>query len=119
VTYGMMVHKAVNAAKILEKEGASVEIIDIRTMVPLDSNAILESVQRTNRVLIVYEDHEFAGFGAEIASQVADAAFEVLDAPVKRLAGAFTWVPFADALERTVLPQDEDVLLAMRDVLSY
>ncbi len=119
VTYGMMVHKALNAAKILEKEGLSVEVVDIRTVVPLDSETILSSVRKTSRALVLYEDHEFAGFGAEIASQIADAAFEVLDAPVKRLAGAFSWIPFADPLERAVLPQDEDVVRAMKEVLAY
>ena len=119
VTYGMMVHKAFTAAKVLEKEGLSVEVIDIRTMIPLDSDTILDSVRKTNRALVVYEDHEFGGFGSEIASQIADAAFDVLDAPVKRLAGAFSWIPFADPLERAVLPQDEDVLEAMREVLAY
>ncbi len=119
VTYGMMLHKSVTAAKILEREGFSVEVIDIRTMVPLDSETILASVRKTNRALVVYEDHEFAGFGAEIVSQITDAAFEVLDAPVKRLAGDFAWIPFADPLERAVLPQDEDVLEAMREVLAY
>ncbi len=119
VTYGMMVHKAMNAAKTLEKEDRSIEVIDIRTMVPLDSETIIRSVRKTSRVLVVYEDHEFAGFGAEIASQIADQAFEVLDAPVKRLAGKFSWIPFADPLERAVLPQDADVLNAMREVLDY
>ena len=120
VSWGMLVHKALNAAKRLEKdEGVSVEVIDIRTIVPLDSETILESVKKTNRVLVAYEDHEFIGFGAEIASQVADAAFEFLDAPVRRVAGAFTYIPFADPLEKAVLPQDEDVYRAALEVLTY
>ncbi len=120
VSWGMIVHKAMNVAKRLEKEeGISVEVLDIRTMVPLDSETILESVKKTNRVLVAYEDHEFIGFGAEIASQVADAAFEFLDAPVKRVAGAFTYIPFADPLEKAVLPQDEDVYRAAVEVLGY
>ncbi|MEZ4699603.1 MAG: dehydrogenase E1 component subunit alpha/beta [Rhodothermales bacterium] len=119
VTYGMMVHKAMAAAKTLAKEGASIEVIDIRTIVPLDSETILASVRKTNRALVIYEDHEFAGFGAEISAQIADKAFEYLDAPVRRLAGKFTPIPFADPLERAVLPQDQDVLDAMRDMLSY
>lgn len=119
VTYGMMVHKSMAAAKQLEKEGASVEVIDLRTMVPLDMETVLASVGKTGRVLVVYEDHEFVGFGSEIAAQIADKAFHVLDAPVKRLAGAFSWIPFADPLERVVLPQDEDVLEAARQVLSF
>ncbi|MDX1429693.1 MAG: transketolase C-terminal domain-containing protein, partial [Rhodothermales bacterium] len=119
VTYGMMVHKSMTAAKALAKEGHSIEVIDIRSIVPLDSDAILASVRKTGRLLVVHEDHEFIGFGAEIAAQVADRAFEVLDAPVRRLAGKFTYVPFADPLERAVLPQDDDVLEAMREILSY
>ncbi len=119
VTWGAIVYKALNVAKALEKEGVSVEIIDIRSILPFDSEAILESVRKTNRVLVAYEDHEFMGFGAEIAAQVADKTFEHLDAPVKRLAGTFNPTPYADALERDVLPQDEDVLNAARSLLSY
>lgn len=120
VTYGAMVYRALNVAKQIEKEdGASVEVIDIRSMLPLDTGAILTSVEKTNRVLVLYEDHEFMGFGAEIAAQITDRAFEHLDAPVKRVAGAFSWIPFADPLERAVLPQDEDVLRGAREVLAY
>lgn len=119
VTYGAMVYKALTAAKALEKEGASVEVIDIRSMLPLDIETILASVQKTNRTLLLYEDHEFMGFGAEIAAQIADKTFEHLDAPVKRVAGAFTYIPFADPLERAVLPQDDDVIEGARAVLNY
>lgn len=120
VTYGMMVHKSVSVARRLAREdGVSIEIIDIRTIIPLDIDTILDSVRKTNRVLVVYEDHEFAGFGAEIAAQIAARAFEYLDAPVQRVAGAFTPIPFADPLERAVLPQDEDLLRAARALLAY
>jgi 2-oxoisovalerate dehydrogenase E1 component len=120
VTWGMLVYKALSVAKLLEKEeGVSVEVIDIRTIVPLDSDSILESVKKTGRVLVAYEDHEFMGFGAEIASQIADTAFEYLDAPVRREAGAFTFIPYAHPLEKAVLPQDEDILRAAREVLEY
>ncbi len=119
VTYGAMVYKAINAAKALEKEGASVEVIDIRTMMPLDMETILGSVVKTNRAMVLYEDHEFVGFGSEIAAQIADKTFEHLDAPVKRVAGAFTYIPFADPLERAVLPQDDDVIEGARAVLGY
>lgn len=120
VTWGMLVHKAMNVSRRLEKEdGVSVEVVDIRTIVPLDSEAILASVRKTGRVLVAYEDHEFGGFGAEIAAQIADQAFEFLDAPVRRVAGAFTPIPFADPLERAVLPQDEDIHRAATEVLSY
>ena len=119
ITYGMMVHKSIAVARSLEKEGASVEIVDIRSMYPLDTASILASVRKTGRALVVYEDHEFGGFGAEISAQIADFAFADLDAPVRRLAGKFTYVPFADSLERAVLPQDQDIMEAARSILEY
>ncbi|MGB3541387.1 alpha-ketoacid dehydrogenase subunit alpha/beta [Rubrivirga sp.] len=119
VTWGAIVYKAINAAKALEKEGVSVEIIDVRSFMPFDSETVLESARKTGRVLVAYEDHEFMGFGAEIAAQISDAAFGDLDAPVKRVAGAFSSIPYADALEKAVLPQDADVLEAAREVLSF
>jgi len=119
VTYGMMVHKAMNAARVLEKEGISVEIIDLRSLLPVDMDTVLTSVQKTNRALVVYEDHEFLGYGAELAAQIADKAFAYLDAPVKRVAGKFAPIAFADPLERELLPQDEDVLLGIRHVLDF
>ncbi len=119
VTYGMMVYKSINAARTLEREGISTEILDLRTILPLDTEAILESVRKTNRLLVVYEDHEFGGFGAEIVAQISERAFRYLDAPIRRVAGAFSPVPFADPLERAVLPQDEDILSKAREVLAY
>src|SRR5690606_14371481 len=119
VTYGMMVHKSMNAARVLEKEGIQMEVIDLRTIVPLDMETVLRSVEKTNRVLVVHEDHEFGGFGGEIAAQISDRAFRLLDAPVKRLGGAFCPTPFADPLERAVLPQDEDVVRAARALVTW
>lgn len=119
VTYGLMVHKALAAAKTIEPGGKSIEVIDLRTIVPLDSETIFKSVQKTGRVLVLYEDYEFLGFGAEISAQIADRMFEHLDAPVRRVAGAFTPTPYADPLERAVLPQDKDILDAMRALLEY
>jgi len=119
VTYGLMVHKSVAVARLLQSEGVSVEIIDLRTIVPLDMATVMESVKKTNRALIVHEDHEFAGFGGEIAAQLADKAFEYLDAPVRRIAGAFAPIGFAEPLERTVLPQDDDILAAARSLIAY
>jgi len=119
VSYGMMTPKSLNAAKELNNEGVDVEVIDLRTIVPLDTETILDSVQKTNRVLVVYEDKEFIGFGAEIAAQIADDAFKYLDAPVRRVAGAFTPIPFADPLERAVLPSDENILETARDLAAF
>jgi 2-oxoisovalerate dehydrogenase E1 component len=120
ITYGMMVHKAHEVAKTLAKEdGAEVEIIDLRSITPLDTEAVLDSITKTNRALVVYEDHEHIGFGAEISAQIGDKAFEHLDAPIRRYAGAFTPIPFADALEKAVLPSNEGLLEAAREVLGY
>ncbi len=119
VTWGAIVYKALNVAKTLEKEGVSVEVIDVRSILPFDREGVLASARKTGRVLVAYEDHEFMGFGAEIAAQISDAAFGDLDAPVKRVAGAFSSIPYADALETAVLPQDDDVLAAAREVLAY
>lgn len=119
VTYGMMVHKSVAAARQLAKEGIEVEILDLRTIVPLDMASVLQSVRKTHRVLVVHEDHEFMGFGAEIASQISDTAFEYLDAPVRRLAGAFSPIPFADPLEQAVLPSEGGLTSAIRELLAY
>lgn len=119
VTYGALVYKSLTAARALEKEGVKVEVIDLRTIVPFDFDTVLHSVKKTNRVMVVHEDHEFLGFGAEVVAQIADKAFKYLDAPVKRVAGAFTPTPFADSLERVALPQDEDILREARALLQF
>ncbi|OZC04681.1 tungsten formylmethanofuran dehydrogenase [Rubricoccus marinus] len=119
VTWGALVYKALNVAKALEKEGVNVEVIDVRSFMPFDTETVLASAKKTGRVLVAYEDHEFMGFGAEIAAQISDAAFPYLDAPVKRVAGAFSHIPYADPLEKVVLPQDDDVMEGARAVLAY
>jgi 2-oxoisovalerate dehydrogenase E1 component len=119
VTYGKTVPMSLKAAKELEKEGVEVEVLDLRTIVPLDSEAIRTSVKKTNRVLVVYEDHEFIGFGSEISAQIADDAFTYLDAPVRRYAGAFSYIPFAHSLEREVLPSEDGLLDACREILAF
>ncbi len=119
VTYGALVYKSLNVARMMEKHGVSLEIIDLRTINPLDTETILESVKKTNRLLVVYEDQEFGGFGGEIVSQVADKAFTFLDAPIKRVAGKFTPIPFAEPLENYVLPQDDDILQAVEWLLEF
>lgn len=119
ITYGMMVHKALAAAKTVEKQGISVEVIDLRSLVPLDTETVLESVKKTGRALVLYEDHEFLGYGAEICAQIADRAFEYLDAPIRRVAGAFSYIPFADPLERAVLPQDKNILDGIRGLMNW
>lgn len=119
VTWGAIVYRALNAARALEKEGVSVEVVDIRSMYPLDTETILASARKTGRVLVAYEDHEFMGFGAEIAAQIQRDAFRDLDAPVMRHGGAFSSIPYADPLEEVVLPQDASVLAAARETLAY
>jgi 2-oxoisovalerate dehydrogenase E1 component len=116
ITYGMMVHKSTNAARVLEKEGISVEIIDLRTLLPVDMDTVFASVSKTNKALVVHEDHEFLGYGSELAAQISDKAFYELDAPVKRLAGKFAPIAFADSLERALLPDDDDVVQAARSL---
>jgi len=119
ITYGLMTQKSLNAARELEKDGLDVEVVDLRTIMPLDSETILESIKKTNRALVVYEDQEFIGFGAELCAQIGDDAFKYLDAPIRRVAGAFTPIPFAHSLERAVLPSDEGILEACRDLLAF
>lgn len=119
VTYGAMVEKSLRAARELEKKGGSVEVIDIRTIVPLDLETILKSVKKTGKVIVFHEDTKFMGFGAEIASQISEQAFEYLDAPVKRVAGLHIHIPFHPILEKTALPQDEWILKAADEMLKY
>jgi 2-oxoisovalerate dehydrogenase E1 component len=120
VTYGMMVSKSISAAKYLsEKENISVEIIDLRTMVPLDVDTIIESVKKTNRCIVVHEDMEFGGFGAEIIAKIIDFGFEYLDAPVTRVAAKNTPIPYAPPLENEILPQEEDIIRGIKAVVEY
>lgn len=120
VTWGAMVHTAAEAAELLATElGASVEIIDLRSILPWDERTVLTSVEKTSRVLVLHEDTLTGGFGGEIAATVAERAFEHLDAPIKRLAAPDTPVPFAPALEQEFLPQVEDVLPSLRELLDY
>ncbi len=119
VTYGYLVQKSIEAAKTLEKEGISAEIVDIRTIVPLDMEIIKSSIEKTAKVLVIHEDTQFAGFGAEIVSQISEQAFEYLDGPIRRLAAADTPVPYSAILEKTMLPQTEDIITAARDLARY
>lgn len=120
ITYGFLVHKCLAVARRLSRENQlSVEVIDLRTLMPLDSEAVLSSVQKTHRLLIVHEDHEFLGYGAEVSAQISDAGFSYLDAPVRRIGAKFSYIPYADPLERDVLPQDEDILSAARSLAVW
>jgi 2-oxoisovalerate dehydrogenase E1 component beta subunit len=117
VTWGAMVYTAEEAAKQLDD--TSVEIIDLRTVMPWDKAAVLESVRKTSKVLVLHEDTRTGGFGAEIAATLAEDAFEELDAPVKRIAAPDTPVPFSPTLEKAFIPQVEDVASALRELAEY
>lgn len=119
VTYGAMVQKSLEAAKKMEERGVSVEVIDLRTVNPLDENRILESVRKTNRLLIVHEDTLFAGFGAEIAAIVSERAFEHLDAPIMRVAALDLPVPYSPTLEDAMLPNDQKILRALDQLTTF
>lgn len=120
ITWGAIVNKTIIAARELEKDGVSIEIIDLRTIVPFDREAVFESVRKTHRVLIAHEDMTFMGFGAEIAAQIAEDCFTSLDAPVKRLGMKYAaGVPHAPALEDAILPQNRDVLRALQELLEF
>jgi len=118
VATGLMVHKALAAAAALEPEGISVEVLDPRTLAPLDRTAILRSVTRTGRAVVASEDVSTCGFGSEVAALLADQAIFFLQSPVKRVCVPDTPIPFAPALEREVIPQVEDIIAAVREVME-
>ncbi|SKC86542.1 alpha-ketoacid dehydrogenase subunit beta [Maledivibacter halophilus] len=117
VTNHLYLNKALSVAKKLDKEGIGVEVIDPRTLVPLDKNAILESLKKTGRLIIVHEAHKIGGWGAEIASMVMEEAFDYLDAPVLRLGAKHCPLPFNLGLENAVVPQEIEIEEAVRKVL--
>jgi len=120
VTYAAMVHKSLEAAEKLEKEdGLSVEVIDLRTLLPLDEDAILESVRKTNRLLIVHEDTRTGGIAGEISMRINEKAFEWLDAPILRVTALDAPVPYSPPLEDYFLPQVDDVVKAARYLAGY
>lgn len=119
VATGLMVHKALEAAARLTEEGFSAEVIDPRTIVPLDKRTILDSVKKTSRLVIVDEDYERCGFASEVAAIVADEGFNHLSAPIKRVATPNVPIPYNPNLEKQVLPDEEKIMKAMRSVLTY
>lgn len=119
IGYGASTWTALDAAEALAAEGVEAEVVDLRTLVPLDEETVLASVRRTGRVVIVHEDQETGGFGAEVAARVADRAFSWLDAPIKRVAYPDRPSPYSKVLERELLPGVGEVVEAARAVLSY
>jgi len=119
VTYGAMVQKSLEAAKKMDEKGFSVEVIDLRTMNPLDTETIVASVNKTGKVLVVHEDTLFAGFGAEIAALIARNCFESLDGPVMRVGALDTPVPYSPPLEDAMLPNERKILAALEELAAY
>ncbi len=119
ITYGAMVYFALNAAKKLAERGIEVEVVDLRTIVPLDKEAILQSVKKTNKVLVLSEDTRTSGFGAELASIIVEEAFEYLDAPIRRITAKDTPIPYSPSLEPAILPTEAQVLKGLEELAAY
>ncbi|HWR91976.1 MAG TPA: alpha-ketoacid dehydrogenase subunit beta [Desulfobacterales bacterium] len=118
VATAMMVGRALSAADKLAGDGISLEVVDPRTLSPLDEEAILNSVKKTHRLLIVHEEVKFAGSGAEIAAMVAEKAFDYLDAPIVRIGAPFTPVPFSPPLEQEFIPSEEKIIQAAKKMMG-
>jgi pyruvate/2-oxoglutarate/acetoin dehydrogenase E1 component len=119
VTYGAMVHESLKAAQRLAEEGIGVEVLDLRTLLPLDEDSIVDSVKKTNRLLVVHEDTRTGGIAGEIALRVSEKAFEWLDAPILRVTAIDTPVPYSPPLEDYFLPQVDDIVTACRYMVGY
>lgn len=119
VTYSAMVHKALEAAEQLSHEGVSVEVIDLRTLLPIDDATIVASIKKTNRVLIVHEDTRTGGMAGELSARINERCFEWLDAPVRRVCAHDVPLPYAPTLEDFVLPQTDDIVKAARWMVGY
>jgi 2-oxoisovalerate dehydrogenase E1 component beta subunit len=119
-SYGLMHHYCLSAAEKLSREGVDVEVVDLRTLRPLDRETVFKSVKKTNRALIVYEDNLTGGYGAEVAALIAEYTFVELDAPVRRLAGPdVPAVPFSYPMQEWFMPNPEKIAAAMRDLAAY
>lgn len=116
VAWSWMVQRALAAAETLAKDGIQAEVLDPRTLIPLDTASILQSVGKTGRLVIVHEAVKTSGFGGEIAAIVAEEGFDLLDAPIKRVAMPFTPIPFAPILERAVIPSEESIVAAVKSL---
>lgn len=119
ITWGMMVHRSLEAARQMQEKDVSIEVIDLRTLNPLDTDAILTSVRKTGKVLIVHEDTLTGGFGAEIAAIIAHEAFTRLDAPIKRVAAKDCPVPYGPTLENAMLPQTAYIAAALEELATF
>ena len=119
VTYGMMVHRSMEAASALEADGVSVEVVDLRTLLPLDEDHIVESVKKTGKLLVVHEDTRTGGIAGEIAMRVNERAFEWLDGPILRVTAVDSPVPYSGVLEDAFLPSVDDIVGGIRYLARY
>jgi len=119
VTYGAMVHVALEAAATLAQEGIDLEVVDLRSLVPLDKETIYASVRKTSKAIMLHEDNKTGGIGAEIAALLAEECFDCLDGPILRIAAPDTPVPFSAPLEEFFLPKASDVVAAARKLAAY
>jgi 2-oxoisovalerate dehydrogenase E1 component len=119
VTYGATVHRALAAARQAEERGVSLEILDLRSLNPIDWSAIAASVRKTSKVLVLTEDSRSWGYGAEIAARIGEELYDALDGPVRRLAATDTFVAYAPELEDYILPQSDDILKAVLDLAAF
>ena len=114
----LMVHRSMEAAKVLEKGGIDAEVIDVRTLVPFDWEAVFQSVRKTGRLIIVEEDNLTGGWGAEVAARVAESCIGYLDGPILRVAAPDTPVPFAPVMENFYVPSVERIVAAAQDLVA-
>jgi 2-oxoisovalerate dehydrogenase E1 component beta subunit len=120
VAYGMMLHHCLKAAEEMEKDGVSVEVVDVRTISPLDRDTIVNSVKKTGKAIVVYEDNRSGGWGAEISASISEAAFAYLDGPIVRVTGPdIPAMPYNHNQEAYFMPNPEKILKAMRDLAAY
>lgn len=119
ITYGNTTHLSLDAAEMLEKDGFSVEVLDLRSLIPLDTDLIFESVKKTNKALIAHEDKVYGGFGGEISAIITEKLFKYLDGPVKRVGSTFTPIGFNPILERAILPDKEKIYNVAKELLMY
>jgi 2-oxoisovalerate dehydrogenase E1 component beta subunit len=119
ITYGVGVHLALEAAASLEREGISLEVLDLRTLSPMDRDAIAETVRKTSKVLVLHEDNKTGGIGAEVSAFIAEELFEDLDGPIARVAAADCHIPYAPSLEAAVIPNVQDVIEAVHKLSAY
>ena len=119
ITYGAMLHKALEAATLLAEEGIDLEVLDLRTLMPLDKEKVLESVKKTNKVILLHEDVRTGGFAGELAAIIAEEAFEYLDGPIMRITAPDTPVPYSPPLEEFFLPKTSDIVRVAKQLAAY